>query len=107
MANRKGPNDDQRPNKPQSGKLTRKWGQIRAGSDVARLGWETCDGAAVMALVCAVTNQGGAIILGRTRDGGALMVTILDGDETLKEYIPSGTDVTEVVWALAGALGDD
>jgi len=104
VSNRKGPNDDPRSEKKSKGGLAQKWAQVRTDDNVTNLGWDACDSAALLSLVTTITDQGGAVILGITRDGGALMVTVLDGDSKLKEYVPNNSDVTAVIWSLVERL---
>lgn len=104
MAQKKGPNDDQRPEKKSSGSLANKWKAMGTGGNVAGARWEDCDSAAVLGLVACVTAQGGAITLGVTRDGGALAITVMDGDARFKEYIPSNTDLNEALWNITEQL---
>lgn len=44
-----------------------------------------------------VIDQGDAIILSRTSDGGAVAVTIIAGDERSKEYAASQAELDEIV----------
>jgi hypothetical protein len=44
--------------------------------------------------LCAVTSAGAAIMFGRTSDGGALSITVLDGEQRVKEY-PHSVDDAE------------
>lgn len=45
--------------------------------------WSECDPEWVLKALHAVAEEGGALILGKTRDGGALAITLLfDGNKT-------------------------
>jgi hypothetical protein len=47
-----------------------------------------------------VTRNGPAIMLGRTSDGGALSITILDGDDKLREWPHTPEEFEEIAdWA--------
>ncbi len=46
-------------------------------------------------LVNVCTNAGAAIMFGRTSDGGALSVCILDGDSKIKDYFREPEDVEQ------------
>jgi hypothetical protein len=48
--------------------------------------WGDIPSADVAELITAVTGTGAAVICGVTSDGGALSVTILDGDERLRDW---------------------
>lgn len=53
-------------------------------------------------LACVVDN-GAAVILSGTRDGGALVITLLDGDDKDKVYCEDVDDLREALTDLAGA----
>ncbi len=48
----------------------------------------------------ALLKAGCAIILGQTRDGGALVVTVLDGDDRHRTYCSSEEELDEAIIAL-------
>lgn len=48
--------------------------------------WEEVKNQLLRDCICAVTGAGAAIMLGRTSDGGALSITVLDGEQRVKEY---------------------
>lgn len=54
----------------------------------------------IVRMVQAVTETGAAIMFGRTRNGGALVVRIYDGDDRATYYLNSAFEAT----ALAGEL---
>lgn len=65
--------------------------------------WSDAEQGALRLAVDAVTRGGAAIMLGRTSDGGALSICILDGDTKIKEYPHS----TEELSALLAAIADE
>lgn len=54
--------------------------------DGPRITWEDIPSDDIRALVTDVNRVGGAIILGSTSDGGALSITILMGDDRIREW---------------------
>lgn len=58
------------------------------------------------AIRCVVTS-GRYIALCRTADGGALNITVLDGDARHKTYCASASEVEEACTALIAAYGDE
>jgi hypothetical protein len=61
---------------------------------------KTDEGARNWGLLCEVVDAGIGVLIGRTRDGGAVSMTVLDGDERFRSY--GSTD--EEVDAMFGAL---
>lgn len=45
------------------------------------IGWDECNPEVVCAVVLAVTRLSGAVLFGRSRDGGALSLTVMLDDE--------------------------
>jgi hypothetical protein len=56
--------------------------------------WDEVDNQLLRDTICAVTGAGAAIMLGRTSDGGALSISVLDGDQRIKEW-PSTIEEAE------------
>lgn len=50
-----------------------------------------------------VIDSGAAVILAATRDGGALVLTLLDGDDKDKVYCENAEEVREALTDLATA----
>lgn len=66
---------------------------------LAAISWSDIDSDIVSSLVVAVTAAGAAVMLSKTSDGGALAITVLDGDSKLKEYPRTETEVSNfVLW---------
>lgn len=98
--NGKHPNDDPRPQKGKSSGLAQKWKRATPETAGMLADWDTCDGEALRALVMSVTRVGAAIMFGYSLDRGAYLVTILDGPDRHKEWIPCTADITSAVWDL-------
>lgn len=61
--------------------------------------WDDITPRLVYELVKLVTNNGSAIMLGRTSDGGALSLCVLDNQNKIKEYPRDEADVDAIfVW---------
>jgi len=45
----------------------------------------------------AILNQGCAVIIGTTRDGGALVITILDNDDRHRTYCSNEDELEEAI----------
>lgn len=48
----------------------------------------------------AAMRQGCAVLLGHTRDGGALCITILDGDDRHRTYATNGDELDQAVASM-------
>lgn len=71
-----------------SGRLSGAFG----GTDAPTLDWADVDTRHIAWVLCAVTTLGGAVTYGRSRDNGALMVTLLlDGERETKWISPRDT----------------
>ena len=68
---------------------------------VLEIHWGDIDATAIRLAIDAVTRAGGAIMVGRTSDGGALSVCILDGDTKIKEYPHTVDEATALLRAIA------
>jgi putative hemolysin len=69
--------------------------------------WGQCDSGTVLAMLELCTKRGCAIMFGRTSDGGALSLCILDGDKKIKEYPRSDEAVQEIyTWLRDDYVGD-
>ena len=54
-----------------------KYAALQAGDAAASVSWDEVDGRLVKAAICAATDDGCALIFGKTSDGGALSFTLL------------------------------
>src|SRR5689334_15004130 len=69
--------------------------------------WDQIDQSRIGLLVHAVTKPGAAIMFGRTSDGGALSVTVLDGDNRIREWPRSAEDFEALFAWLVGMFSGD
>lgn len=58
------------------------------------------------ALAICMVAEGGAVRMGRTRDGGALSIGLYKGDETLTEYVRPNEDLHTALVEIADAWLD-
>lgn len=68
---------------------------------VVEIHWSDISADILRLAIDAVTRAGGAIMVGRTSDGGALSVCILDGDTKIKEYPHDVPDAEALLRAIA------
>lgn len=59
--------------------------------------WEDAEQETLWRAIQEVTNQGGALMFGLTRDGGACVLTVMDGDERIKQYATGPDEVAELL----------
>lgn len=78
-----------------------KYQKAQKGS--AGITWAEVDGPSIKAAIDAITRDGCAIVFSRTSDGGALVLTLLDGPSRIKEYPSKPVDAVTILqdWALA------
>lgn len=77
------------------------------GSRYARLGpdkprkvvatWEDSDAQDLWRTICEVTAAGDALMFGRTRDEGAVVLTVLSGDERVRQYATGSEEISELL----------
>ena len=58
------------------------------------------DGQAHWGLICELIDAGHAIAIARTRDGGAISVTVYVGEERLRSYAHSESELEELFEGL-------
>lgn len=63
-----------------------KWTKYNPKGPATTIDWDEVSAPLIGELVQAVTRDGSALLLGKTRDGGALVITICAGDERAKFY---------------------
>jgi len=80
-----------------SGKWS-KYTQAKAKGDAS---WAKVDISSVFAALVAVTNAGNAILFSKTRDGGALVITLCEGDERAKFYSSTKEECEEQLSIIA------
>lgn len=63
---------------------------------VSAISWDDIAPQLIAELVRLCTKHGSAIMFGRTSDGGALSICVLDNQEKMKEYPRDETDVNNI-----------
>lgn len=71
----------------------------------AEMHWDDVDPRYIAWLVTVATRIGGAVTFGRSRDGGALMVTVLLDGERSTTWIAPRDDVVAKITYIAEVLG--
>lgn len=80
-----------------SGSSTGQSRRRRGGGDSERAEWALVNPLTLVALVAAVTSQGGAIRFGYSRDGGAYSIGFLGDGEPYTEWIRPAEDIEKVL----------
>lgn len=73
------------PNNPSGGKRI-------APRERTTITWGEIDNGLLRNAVCAVADNGAAILLGKTSDGGALSIKVFDGNDKVEEWPHSVAD---------------
>lgn len=63
-----------------------KYARLAEGNAAVHVSWEEVDGRALKAALVAVSEDGCALILGKTSDGGALSLTLLGPGQPVKRW---------------------
>jgi hypothetical protein len=69
-----------------------KWSEYRQPNTGTRVSWGGVDPLALASCVDAITSNGDALLLGSSRDGTVLVVTVCSGDERAKFYYRSSEE---------------
>lgn len=76
---------------------TEKWGGLGADRDGTGISWDAVDAEQLAATVHAVTDDGAAILFGRTSDGGALVIQILSAGGKHKLYPSTPSELDQML----------
>lgn len=66
--------------------------------------WEDAEAESLWRTIVAVTDAGDAVTLGRTRDGGAVSLVILSGDDRIREYAHGAEEIEALLARVRVAL---
>lgn len=91
MAKAKGPNDGRNST---TNPAVSKFASLAEGNGAGPVSWEEVDGRLIKAAVVAASDDGCALILGKTSDGGALSVTLLHSGPAIKKW-PKSAELAE------------
>lgn len=79
----------------------------RAAPAAGQADWRKCDGEWLTFVLSNLAQQGMALRLGYTRDGGAYAIGIYGDGEPFTEYVRPSEDITEYIKSLLNDYGDD
>lgn len=80
-----------------------KEGRSRRADRAGTANWETVNWQALIALIIAFGDEGGAVRVGKTRDGGAWALGVYLDDDYATEYIRPNEDFDEALHEIAQA----
>jgi hypothetical protein len=66
--------------------------------------WEDADSDELWKTITAIVNAGDAVTLGRTRDGGALSLVILSGDDRIRRYARGADEIHSLLVDIRTSL---
>lgn len=65
------------------------------------ISWQAAGTDSLKATIVSVTEAGGALMFSRTMDGGALVLSVYNGDDRTKEYVTEQGDIPQLLaWVL-------
>lgn len=104
-------NKGQKPSKGYSNGNEKRYKSVAAamggganGSSANNNPYLDCDPAALHHLLCVVTNEGGAIMFSRDKEGHGISVTIFLGDERIKAYLVNTSEISRAIYDYAEKL---
>lgn len=74
-----------------------RYGHLSTKATEVKTWWNDADESAIGDCVKKVLDAGDAILFGRTRDGGAVRIILMSGDEKASEYVTSAEQLTTYV----------
>lgn len=77
-----------------------KYAGLAEASGTGAVTWEEVNGPLLKQAIVAATEDGCALILSKTSDGGALSITVLAGPERIKKYAKSADLANSVLQEL-------
>lgn len=77
-------------------------GATKAPADVAS--WEDAEPETLWRTVQEVTNLGDAVMFGKTRDGGAVVVIIMSNDDRLKYYATGAEEIATLLHEIRASV---
>lgn len=69
--------------------------------------WEEADADELWRTIYEVTGAGDALMFGRTRDGGAVTLVVLSGDERVRQYATGAEEISELLKRVRAAVEAD
>jgi len=68
--------------------------------------WEDADPDTLWKAITEVTNAGDYIGFGKTRDGGAVVVTVKSEDDSIKEYATGEAEIASLLKLIRDSVAD-
>jgi len=93
--------------KPDNGGANRYERVARSSARKIVATWEDADQETLWRCVQEVTNQGDAVMFSKTRDEGAVVLTVLSGDERIRQYATTAEEIAELLRAVREAAQAD
>jgi hypothetical protein len=79
-----------------AGNPTNRYARLGVGKpDAERATWEDAEQEDVWRTICKVTDAGDGITFSHTKDGGAVSIVILSGDERIRLYARGAEEIKE------------
>jgi hypothetical protein len=94
MSKAKGPNDGRNST---ANPAVSKYATLSEADSASEASWEGVDGRAIKAAIVAATEDGCALIFGKTSDGGALSLTLLHSGAPVKRWPKSATSAESML----------
>jgi hypothetical protein len=69
--------------------------------------WEDADQETLWRTIQEVTNQGDAVMFSKTRDEGAVVLTVLSGDDRIRQYATGAEEIAELLRIVREAAQAD
>lgn len=83
-----------------------KYASMGESDDAGAVEWADVSGPLIKQAISAVTEDGCSLILGKTRDGGALSLTLLHTGAPIKKYAKSAQIAESVLQELIARASD-
>jgi hypothetical protein len=74
-----------------------KWTTYASPKGSSTVEWAEVDQSLLAQAVCEITRDGDAILLGSTRDGNSLVLTVCSGDQRIKFYATSADEANSTL----------
>lgn len=75
-------------------------GPYKSQTRKVQISWSSLGETSMHAFVSQVTELGYTVCFSRTKDGSSLSLTVMAGNEKIKEYIHPGDDILNIVRSI-------
>lgn len=90
--------------RPRGGKSATSLTAFEQADVTNTVSWADIEATGVMEIAAQITDMGGAIILGRTRDGGAYSITLILNDDKRRFYASSPLEMAATLQRIQQGL---